>query len=101
MLFGFAIAALSKTLEKGIALVNIFMVGSTLLSGVYFSNGGFPAPIKFVADLLPATMAIDIIRGIYSYGESLFNFPMQLLGILTWALVVSGISVKFFRWYEE
>ena len=96
MVFGFAVAAVSNTIEKAVALSNLFFIVSLLASGAYFSNAGFPDFIKMFTDYIPATLAVDIIRGIYSYGKSMFDFPIQILGLFVWLLISMLLSVKLF-----
>ncbi|MCB0278665.1 MAG: ABC transporter permease [Calditrichaeota bacterium] len=101
MVFGFAVASVSNTIEKAVALSNLFFIVSLLASGAYFSNAGFPDFIKMFTDYLPATLSVDIIRGIYSYGKSMFEFPAQLVGLAAWLLISMLLSVKLFKWTEN
>lgn len=101
MMFGFAIAAISKTIEKAVALSNLFFISSLLLSGAYFSNAGLPKWIAVFADALPVTLSVNLVRGIYAYGESMFSQPLLIGGLLAWVVVSLGLSVKLFSWYDD
>ena len=101
MVFGFAVASVSNTIEKAVALSNLFFIVSLLVSGAYFSNEGFPDFIKLFTDYIPATLAVDVIRGIYSYGQSMLDFSTQLIGLVMWLLISMFLSVKLFKWTEN
>jgi ABC-2 type transport system permease protein len=101
MVFGFAVAAVSKTIEKAVAISNLFFILSMVVSGAYFTNEGLPAWLKIFTDQLPATLCIDVLRGIYSYGQSILDFQGQILGLLVWIVVSMLLSIKLFKWVNE
>lgn len=101
MLFGFSIASISKTLEKAVAISNVTFIFAMLLSGAYFSNAGLPPYLKTIANLLPTTLCVEAMRGIYSYGNSLIDFIPNIIGLLIWWVICLLFSVRFFRWMND
>ncbi len=101
MMFGFAVAAVSNTIEKAVALANLFFISSLLLSGAYFSNAGLPSFIKYFANILPVTLSVDLIRGIYAYGDSMMAQPETFIGLCVWIVFSLILSVKLFSWYND
>lgn len=101
MIFGFAIASISNTIEKAMAISNVLFVGSMLVSGAYFANTGLPYYLKFMADLAPVTLCVDATRGIYTYGKPLADFWLQCLGLSVWSIVGILFNIKFFKWTNE
>jgi ABC-2 type transport system permease protein len=101
MIFGFAIASISNTIEKAVAISNIFFVLSMLLSGAYFPNAGLPSYFKVIADYMPATLCIDATRGIFTFGKSITEFIPHIIGLFIWAGLGFAFSMKFFKWTNE
>ena len=101
MVFGFAVAAVSKTIEKAVAISNLFFILSMVVSGAYFTNEGLPTWLKMFTDQLPATLCIDVLRGIYSYGQSILEFQGQIIGLIVWIIASMLLSVKLFKWVNE
>jgi ABC-2 type transport system permease protein len=101
MVFGFAIAAVSNTIEKAIALSNLFFILAIVISGAYFPNTGLPNFMKFFADLLPVTMSVDLSRAVFAYGDSIWNHWTEIFGLIAWIVVSLLISIKLFKWHSD
>lgn len=101
MVFGFMIAAFSNTIEKAVTLSNVFFIASMLISGAYFSNTGLPDFLMVIADLLPVTMSVEMVRGVYAFGDSLIDYTWSILGLVAWFFIAMGISVRFFQWVND
>lgn len=101
MIFGFAIASISNTTEKAVAIANVLFVASMLMSGAYFPNTGLPSYLKILADLTPVTLCVDATRGIYTYGKPLTEYWFQIIGLFIWIGIGFLFNLKFFKWTNE
>jgi ABC-type multidrug transport system permease subunit len=101
LVFGFLVSSICHTVEKSLALSNGFFILVSVLSGVFFSNQHFPAALKWAAYFLPATPAVDLVRGLYVFGGSILDYPMQLALLIAWLVIGLVISSKLFTWYDD
>ena len=101
LIFGFAIAAVSKSIEKAVALSNVFFVFSTILSGAFFSTAQMPVFVQSLSYLLPPTSAIELVRGVYTYGDSVFAHPLPLGVLIGWFVLSLYLARARFKWHED
>ncbi|HEY1014525.1 MAG TPA: ABC transporter permease [Herpetosiphonaceae bacterium] len=93
---GFFIAAIAKTEESGTALTNLLNFPMLFLSGVFFSvNASFLQPI---VKAIPLTYFVDALR------QTMINAPpvnplwVDGAVLAAWLVVMTALSVRFFRW---
>ncbi|MET9614719.1 ABC transporter permease [Kitasatospora indigofera] len=85
----FAVFALSVVLgalmivagEAHISQNTVFLAVS-LLCGITFPNSYLPAPARWLAETLPVTSAMDVLRGALSHGAGLADLAPRLLTCL-------------------
>ena len=101
LIFGFAIAAVSRSIEKAVALGNVFFILSTILSGAFFSTAQMPDVVQWLAYLLPPTAAIELVRGVYTYGDSIVAYPVAVSVLVGWFALSLLLAASRFRWHED
>ena len=80
------------------ALLNLTMLPMWVLSGVFFSSSNFPAVVQPVIQALPLTALNDALRAVILEGASLGAIRVELLTLMTWAIVTFSIGLRIFKW---
>lgn len=70
---------------------------SILLSGFMFPFSGMPQPAQWLAELLPLTHFMRLVRGIMLRGASLWELWPDVLALLAFATVMMTAAVLRFR----
>lgn len=91
---GVVVAACAVVVKQVTALLGLVTAGLGLLAGVYFPIELLPGPLRTVADLLPFTWGVDVLRAALLRGE-LATGRMVLL--VVFAVVSLPVSLWIFR----
>jgi ABC-2 type transport system permease protein len=73
------------------------MLPSILMSGFVFPFDGMPRLAQWIAQLLPLTHFVEIIRGIVLRGAHLWDMPVQLGKLALFFVVMLTASVLRFH----
>jgi ABC-2 type transport system permease protein len=95
---GYLIAALVKTQESAIPVVQIVNLPMMILSGTFFSVASMPAFIEPLIKILPLTYVNDALRQIMVSGTPLHSMTTDIAVLAAWAVVCLGITIRFFKW---
>jgi ABC-2 type transport system permease protein len=101
-------AAVTNSVETASLTGAPVMLGSLLLSGLMFPLDTMPSPLQGIAQLLPLTPVVDLLRlglaGVPPHGEtvglagSFVPSVLPLLILTAWALVAVWAARRWFRW---
>jgi ABC-2 type transport system permease protein len=67
---GVAVAAFTVVFKQTTALLTLATTAIALIGGVYFPVQLLPGALEFLANLLPFTWGLDVLRGSLLSGES-------------------------------
>lgn len=95
---GYLIAALVKTQESAIPVVQIVNLPMMILSGTFFSVASMPAFIEPVIKILPLTYLNDALRQIMVAGTPLHSMTTDIAVLAAWAVSCLAITIRFFQW---
>jgi ABC-type multidrug transport system permease subunit len=95
---GLLVASRAQTVEGVSGLMNAFMLPMWLLSGVFFSNAGFPDLLQPIIDALPLTALADALRAVIIDGATLASQAGELGIVAAWGVVAYVIALRIFRW---
>ena len=70
---------------------------SILLSGFMFPFAGMPRPIQYVAEVLPLTHFLRLIRGVMLRGGSLWELWQEVAALLAFTAVMMTLAIARFR----
>lgn len=98
---GLVVAARFTSEEFAGGLLNLLSWPMMVVSGVFFSIEGAPAPIRFLAQLLPLTQMLDAARAIMLDGAGLAQIAGHLTAMVTMASVYLALGAVLFRWRQE
>lgn len=94
---GFTMSTLVSSQVQSMQASMFYLMPSILLSGFAFPYRGMPAPIQWMAELLPPTHYIRLVRGIMLKGWDL-RLALPETGVLLAMLVVlTVIAVRRYR----
>ena len=93
---GLVISTFVSTQFQAMQLAFFVLLPSILLSGFMFPFAGMPRPAQIIAEGLPLTHFIRLIRGVILRGASLSELMSELLILALFIVVFMGLAVKRF-----
>lgn len=94
---GMLISTVAKTQLQAMQLTVFLLIPSILLSGFMFPYEGMPAIAQWIAEALPATHFIRLIRGIVLRAADLTDLWRDLLWLLCFTLLGLLVAAKRFK----
>jgi ABC-2 type transport system permease protein len=105
LLGGLAFAALGlaattavRTAEGSSAVINALYLPMSFVSGAFFSPHSFPKFLRALADVLPLTYLIRLLRDVLLHGADIWSRPGSVAVLVAWGLVGLLVAVRTFRW---
>jgi ABC-2 type transport system permease protein len=94
---GFLVASLVPTARFAQPIGSVIFYPMLAVSGLFVPTAGLPASVQPVAEVLPLTFAVSLLRGIW-IGEG-WVAHLSDVGVLVGIFVVcTAISTRVFRW---
>ena len=94
---GLLISTVAKTQMEAMQMTVFILIPSILLSGFMFPYDAMPRLAQYIAELLPATHFIRLIRGVYLRGAHAGQLLPDLIWLLGFAAVMLSIATKRFH----
>jgi ABC-2 type transport system permease protein len=94
---GLFISTITRTQFQAFQVAFMTMLPSILMSGFVFPFDGMPRLAQWIAQLLPLTHFVEIIRGIVLRGAHLWDMPVQLGKLALFFVVMLTASVLRFH----
>ena len=94
---GLLISTVAKTQMQAMQLTFFILMPSILLSGFVFPYEAMPMPAPYVAEILPATHYVRLIRGVILRGADASQLLADIIWLLGFTLVVLTIATKRFN----
>jgi ABC-2 type transport system permease protein len=94
---GLVISTLATTQFQAMQLGFFTMLPSILLSGFAFPFEGMPRVVQYVAQVLPLTHFVEILRGVILRGASLANLWQPVVKLSTFLLLAVLLAALRFR----
>jgi ABC-2 type transport system permease protein len=95
---GFGAAALIRSAEGSSAVVQLIVLPMAFLSGSFGPTRSYPDFLQAIADVLPLTYFIRILKDVYLRGESFWSQPGAILVVVVWGLAGLLIAWRRFGW---
>jgi len=95
---GFIISGVIENESSIAPVANTITLPQILLCGLFFPVESYPGWLQTFCKLLPLTFFVDGLRKIAFEGIHIWQMPVQIAGLLCWAIVISAITIKYFRW---
>ncbi len=94
---GLVISTIAKTQLQAMQMTFFIVLPSILLSGFMFPYEGMPVPAQWLANALPVTHFLRLIRGVVLRDAGLAEIGPQMLWLAGFAAVGLGIASLRFR----
>jgi ABC-2 type transport system permease protein len=95
---GVALSSVVRSAEGASAVVNAIYLPVSFISGAFFSPAAFPAFLEAIADVLPLTYFIELVRDVMLHGSQLWDEPTAVAVIAAWGAFGLVVAVRSFRW---
>jgi ABC-2 type transport system permease protein len=95
---GLIVAVFARTEDAAQGIVQIIVLPMAFLSGAFFPLDGAPGWLQTVSRLMPLKYLADALRDVMVRGGGIVDILPTLGGLLLFALVLTGIASRFFRW---
>jgi ABC-2 type transport system permease protein len=95
---GLAITAAVRSAEGSSAVVNAIYLPMVFISGVFFSVKSMPGFLQAIADVLPLTYLLRLVRDLFVHGDSLASSPGSLAVLALWGAAGAIVAARRFRW---
>lgn len=95
---GFGAAALIRSSEGSSAVVQLIVLPMAFLSGAFGPTRSYPAALQAIADVLPLTYLIEILKVVYLRGGSFWSEPRAILIVAAWGLAGLLVAWRRFGW---
>jgi ABC-2 type transport system permease protein len=93
-----ALTGLIRTAEGSSAVVNAIYLPMTFISGSFFSAHSFPRFVRAVADVLPLTYFIRLVRDVMLHGDEIWSRPGPVGVVAAWGAAGAILALRGFRW---
>lgn len=94
---GLLISTKAKSQFQAMQMTFFVFLPSILLSGFMFPFAGMPRVVQWVAELLPLTHFLRLIRGIMLRGAGLFELWPDVLALVAFTAVMMALAISRFR----
>jgi ABC-2 type transport system permease protein len=95
---GFIISGVIENESSIAPVANTLTLPQILLCGLFFPVENYPDWLQAFCKLLPLTFFVDGLRKIAFEGTHIWQMPVQMAGLGCWAMIISVITVRVFRW---
>jgi len=93
---GLAISTMARSQFQAMQLTYFILLPSILLSGFMFPFSGMPRPAQIIAEFLPMTHFLRLIRGVILRGAELHELTHELMILGVFILVAMTFAVSRF-----
>jgi ABC-2 type transport system permease protein len=94
---GMLISNLVRSQFQAMQLTMMVFLPSILLSGFMFPFDGMPRPAQWIAECLPLTHALRLIRGVMLRGAGLLELWPDILALLAFTAVMMTVAILKFH----
>jgi ABC-2 type transport system permease protein len=94
---GLLISTVAQNQMQAMQMTVFILIPSILLSGFMFPFDAMPKPAQSIAEILPATHFMRLIRGVYLRGATSGQLLPDILWLLGFTVIMLGIATKRFH----
>jgi ABC-2 type transport system permease protein len=95
---GLGMTAAVRSAEGASATVNAVYLPMAFISGAFFSPHSFPQFLRALADVLPLTYFIRLVRDVLLHGHQIWDNGADVAVIVLWGAIGAGVALWRFRW---
>ena len=94
---GLLISTRAQSQFQAMQMMIFVFLPSILLSGFMFPFAGMPRAVQWIAELLPLTHFLRLIRGVMLRGAGLWEMWMDVLSLAVFTLAMMALAILRFR----
>jgi ABC-2 type transport system permease protein len=94
---GLVISTVAKNQFQAMQMTFFFFLPSILLSGFMFPFEGMPRAAQYIAEALPLTHFVRLIRGIMLRGVEMTQMPIDIYALLIFAVITMSFAILRFK----
>jgi ABC-2 type transport system permease protein len=94
---GLLVSTKAQTQFQAMQMAFFLFLPSILLSGFMFPFDGMPMAAQWIAEVLPLTHFVRLIRGVMLRGANLFDLWPDVLALLVFTAVMMTLAISRFR----
>jgi ABC-2 type transport system permease protein len=95
---GIGLTAVMRSAEGASAVVNAIYLPMSFLAGAFFSPRHFPAFLRGVAEVLPLTYFLRLVRNVMLHGHEIWTQGTNVAVVSAWGILGVIVAVRYFRW---
>ena len=95
---GIGVTALIRSAEGASAVVNAIYLPMSFIAGSFFSPRHFPSPLRAIADVLPLTYFLRLVRNVMLHGHEIWSQGTNVAVIVAWGVAGVIVALRSFRW---
>ena len=95
---GIGVTALIKSAEGASAVVNAIYLPAAFIAGAFFSPRHFPSVLRAIADVLPLTYFLRLIRNVMLHDHVIWSQGTNVAVVAAWGLLGVIVALRAFRW---
>lgn len=95
---GIGVTALIKSAEGASAVVNAIYLPMAFIAGAFFSPRHFPQVLRAIADVLPLTYFLRLVRNVMLHGHEIWTQGTNVAVLAAWGLAGVIVALRAFRW---
>ena len=95
---GIGVTALIRSAEGASAVVNAMYLPMAFIAGAFFSPRHFPQVLRAIADVLPLTYFLRLVRNVMLHGETIWTQGTNVAVVAAWGALGVIVALRAFRW---
>jgi len=95
---GIGLTTFVRSAEGSSAVVNAIYLPMAFIAGAFFSPHSFPAFLRAIADVLPLTYYIELVRNILLHGQQIWTQGQAVAVVAAWGLAGALVAARRFSW---
>ena len=88
----------SMTSRSATAIVNAIDLPMVFISGVFWSTESMPAFLRAIADVLPLTYLLELMRSVFLEENALSESLGAIAVVSLWGAAGVVLALRMFRW---
>ena len=95
---GAGITALIRSSEGSSGVLNVILLPMAFLSGSFGPTGSYPHFLRVIADVLPLTYFLKMLKGTVISGDAFWAHPGAIGVVAAWGAIGAVAALRWFRW---
>ena len=95
---GIGVTALIKSAEGASAVVNAIYLPMAFIAGAFFSPRHFPQVLRAIADVLPLTYFLRLVRNVMLHDHTIWSQGANIAVLAAWGALGVIVALRAFRW---